>query len=186
MEKEPIEELFKKLQNQFDFEEPHNGHESRFLEKLKQPTAEVKQNKKKFNIWMPLSIAASLALVFVLSKQILMPTQSIKEQVVEIAPEASNTEFYFTSLVEEQINLLEAERTPVTDQLVDDTLEQLQKLEKDYQKLEKELVNGGNSKLILNAMIINFETRITLVKEVLTTIEDIKNLNEINDANITI
>ena len=37
-----------------------------------------------------------------------------------------------------------------------DSLFQLQKLKNDYESLEEDLVNGGDSKIILNAMITNF------------------------------
>jgi hypothetical protein len=114
------------------------------------------------------------------------PKPSLKEQVVKIAPEVSQTEFYFANLIEQQVQQLESEKSPETAQLVDDTLFQLQKLKNDYESLEEDLVNGGDSKIILNAMITNFQTRIDLLKEVLNQIENIKNLKSFNDENITI
>ena len=56
----------------------------------------------------------------------------------------------------------------------------------DYIKLEGELLNGGNSKLILSAMITNFQIRIDLLNDVLNQIETIKNLKNYNDENFTI
>ncbi len=70
--------------------------------------------------------------------------------------------------------------------MVDDTIIQLNKLETNYQKLEQDLLNGGNSKIILNAMIINFQTRIDLLKEVLNNVKEIKKLKSYNDENFTI
>ena len=63
---------------------------------------------------------------------------------------------------------------------------QLQRLNKDYETLEKDLVNGGDSKIIMSAMITNFQTRIDLLKEVLSQIENIKNLKSQNDESFTI
>ena len=105
---------------------------------------------------------------------------------MEIAPEVSQTEFYFVNVIEEQIQQLKNEKSPETAKLVADTLIQLEKLETDYETLEQELVNGGNSKIILNAMITNFQTRIDLLKEVLSNIENIKNIKSHYDENITI
>ena len=65
MNKTTLEDSFKNLKNDFDTENPENGHESRFLEKLKsQNTPVVKlSTTKKFN-WKPLlGIAASVVLL---------------------------------------------------------------------------------------------------------------------------
>ena len=134
--------------------------------------------------WKPLSIAASIIVLCVLGLQLVGSEPNIKEQIVEISPEVSQTEFYFASLIEEQVQQLKTYKSPETEQLVDDTLKQLNRLEEDYNGLEQELVDGGDSKLILNAMINNFQTRIDLLKEVLTTIESIKNLRYILDLNV--
>ncbi len=186
MSKDNLDQLFERLEGNFDFEEPRNGHQERFLEKLNRDNGVVQLQRKKTSWWKPLSIAASIAILCMLGIQVFTAQPSIKEQVVEIAPEVSKTEFYFASLIEEQVQLLKDEKSPETAKLVDDTLLQLDKLESNYQTLEQELINGGNSKIILNAMITNFQTRIDLLKEVLTNIENIKNLKAYNDENITI
>lgn len=187
MKEKDLEKLFEELQGQFDIENPENGHQERFYEKLNQPKGiATLQGRKKTIWWKPLSIASSVALILAVGFQLLTKEQSIREQVIEIAPEVSQTEFHFTSLIQEQIQVLENSKSPENEQLVDDTLKQLKKLETDYKKLEKELINGGNNKIILNAMIINFQTRIDLLQDVLTNIEEIKNLKLNNDANFTI
>ncbi len=186
MKEDDIKLLFERLHDDFDCENPKEGHQERFLAKLNRSNGVVSLQKKKRNWWKPLTIAASIAIVCALSLQVFTNKQSIKEQVVEISPEVSQTEFYFAGLIEEQVQQLRDEKSPETEQLVDDTLFQLERLEIDYKNLEQELVNGGDSKLLLNAMINNFQTRIDLLKEVLTTIESIKNLKYQNDANFTI
>lgn len=186
MEKDDIKLLFERLEGKFDNENTPEGHQERFLEKLNQSKGIVALKPKKANWWKPLSVAASIVLVCVLGAQLFKREPNIKQQVVEISPEVSQTEFYFASLIEEQVQELRTLKTPKTAQLVDDTLKQLNRLEIDYNELEQALVNGGDSKLILNAMINNFQTRIDLLQEVLTTIETIKNLNYQDDANFTI
>ncbi|MEM9000085.1 MAG: hypothetical protein AAGB24_07455 [Bacteroidota bacterium] len=186
MKKDNIEKLFERLSGEFDYEEPGTGHQERFLEKLNRSNRVIPLKQKKTNWWKILSIAASIALLFALGIQWFNTPTTIKEQVVEIAPEVSETEFYFASLIEEQVQELQNAKSPETAKLVDDTLLQLNRLEADYNKLEQELVNGGNSKIILNAMIINFQTRIDLLREVLTNIDEIKNLKPYNDANFTL
>lgn len=186
MSKDSLDSLFERLQGEFDVAEPQNGHQERFLEKLNQSQGTIALNKKKTSWWKPLSIAASIALVAILGYQAFGTQPNIKQQVVKIAPEVSQTEFYFANLIEQQVEVLKEEKTPETAQLVDDTLTQLQRLDKDYQTLEQDLVNGGDSKIILSAMITNFQTRIDLLKEVLSQIENIKNLKSQNDESFTI
>lgn len=186
MEKDNLEDLFKKLQDRFDTEEPALGHQERFLAKLNSANQTVSLSKPTFNWWKPLSIAASLALLVALAYPRLDLNKSVEEQVAEISPEVANTQFYFASLIEEQVKELEAEKRPETKKLISDTMDQLKKLEQDYKMLENELLNRGNSKLILSAMITNFQTRIDLLNDVLNQIETVKNLKNYNDANYTI
>ncbi len=186
MEKENLEKLFDKLHESFDFEEPTQGHEDRFLGKLNASKGIVGIQKRKKSIWKPLSIAAAALVLIALSIGKFNSQLTIEEQVAEISPEVSNSQFYFASLIEEQVKQLESETGPETKQIVDDTMVQLKKLESDYQQLEKDLINGGNSKFLLSAMITNFQTRIDLLQEVLNQIETIKNYKNYNDENFTI
>ena len=186
MEKENLEDLFKELHGQFDTEEPSSGHQERFLAKLNDSNQTITLNKPRVNWWKPLSIAASLALLVALVYGQLDLNPSLEEQVAEISPEVANTQFYFASLIEEQVKELEAEDSPETKKIISDTMIQLKKLEQDYKLLENELLKGGNSKLILSAMITNFQTRIDLLNDVLSQIETIKNLKNYNDENFTI
>lgn len=187
MKKEQLEQLFKDLQGNFDTEEPRTGHELRFAEKLTPRTdGVVPLRPQKRHFWKPFAIAASIAVLFMLGLIRYLPTLTVSEQVARISPEISNTEIYFVSLIEEQVQELEQESSPETKQLIDDTLAQLTKLEGNYKKLEQDLLKGGNSKLILSAMITNFQTRIDLLTEVMNKIESIKTLKTYNDENYTI
>ena len=181
-----IEELFKTLQGSFDTEEPAEGHQQRFLDKLSNANGVVRLAPKKRNWWRPLSIAASIILLFAVGASLYTNQPSMDEQLAKISPEASQTQFYFANLIEEQIKELENESTPETKILVDDTMAQLTKLEINYKKLEQDLINGGNSKLILSAMITNFQTRIDLLQEVMDKIENIKTFKNYDEENITI
>ncbi|MBU2946954.1 hypothetical protein [Zobellia uliginosa] len=184
MKKDDIDNLFKNLEGSFDLEAPAHGHEQRFLDRLNaQKNTKTLPNKE---WWKPLSIAASIAIICAITFGVFNSKPSLEQQVAEISPEVSRTEFYFASLIEEQINELKNESTPETKKIVDDTMIQLKKLETNYTKLEQDLINGGNSKLILSAMITNFQTRIDLLQDVLNTIESIKNLKNYDNAETTI
>ena len=186
LQNENLDELFRDLQGSFDTEEPAEGHQQRFLDKLHASKGVIGINSRKRNWWKPISIAATVAFLLSLSINYFGSEPSIEERVAEISPEAGQTHFYFANLIEEQVRELEKQSSPETKEIIEDTMRQLQKLEEDYNKLETDLVEGGNSKLILSAMIINFQTRIDLLQEVMNQIDTIKNINTINDENFTI
>jgi len=186
MEKDNIDKLFDKLQGTFDIEAPKEGHQQRFLEKLQASQGIVSIEKKKSNWWKPLSIAASVAILLGIGFNMFNTEPTINQQVAEISPEVSQTQFHFASLIDEQIKELESQSSPETQKIIDDTMVQLNKLDANYKMLEQDLLDGGNSKLILSAMITNFQTRIDLLQDVLDQVENIKNLKNYNDANYTI
>ena len=172
-----IEKLFKDLQGQFDTEMPMPGHEDRFLQRL-QKTQVIPEKQPRRNTWKFLAIAASLALLVSIGLRIVnTPAESA------IDPEFKKTEYYFASVLKTEMDKLEAEKDPVTARLVDDTMQQLHKLDEDYKGLQEALQNPGDQKLILNAMITNFQTRINLLQDVLTQIEEIKKLKNNSDEN---
>jgi hypothetical protein len=186
MKEENLEGLFKQLQGSFDTEEPSSGHKARFLERLTSARGVVSLKPKKIHWWKPLSIAASIAVLCAVGIGLLNNPPTLEERVAKISPEVSQSQLYFTSLIEEQVKQLESESTPKTKQMIDDTMLQLKKLETDYRALEQDLLKGRNSKLILSAMITNYQTRIDLLQEVTDKIENINESNTYNDENLTI
>ncbi|MCM4169914.1 hypothetical protein DHD32_00365 [Arenibacter sp. TNZ] len=185
MENNHFENLFRELKDSFDIVEPNDGHRQRFLAKLETPSGVITKTKKTSIRWKALSIAAALLLFCALGFNFFKPALSVQQQVSNISPEITNTEYYFASLIEEQIKKMQSETSPVTQKLITDTMGQLRTLDTDYKKMEQDLLNGGNSKLILSAMITNFQTRIDLINEVLEQIEEIKILKNYKNENIT-
>ena len=184
---EEIEGLLVNRNGFLDTEQPEMGHRERFLDRLEAAPMVTDIRQKRSSWFRPLSIAASIAIVIAVGIGMYVGSQpSIEEQVANISPEVANTEYYFASLIEDQVTTLQSESTPETQQLIEDTMKQLKKLEINFNGLEKDLIDGGNSKLILSAMITNFQTRIDLLQEVLDKVEIIKNLKKENDANYTI
>ncbi|HEA21221.1 hypothetical protein LCGC14_1086590 [marine sediment metagenome] len=184
MERDDIDKLFEDLQGSFDTNAPKLGHEQRFLEKLKASKKDANRRKKSW--WRPFAVAASIALLCTLAFGAYESLPTFEEKVAEISPEVSRTQFYFASLIEEKVKALEEESTPETRRIIDDSMLQLDKLESDYTKLEQDLVNGGNTKLLLSAMITNFSTRIDLLQDVLNHIENIKKLKYNDETKTTI
>lgn len=185
MEIDPIEKLFEELKGAFDTAEPADGHKQSFLAKLEaSPKSMAKTKTKRFGR-KSLSIAATMLLLCSLGYHFLYAPPSVKQRISEISPEITNTEFYFASVIEDQVKKMQNESTPETQKLITDTMIQLRNLDSDYKKMERDLLNGGNSKLILSAMIINFQTRLDLLNEVMEQIEKIKNFKNYKNENIT-
>ena len=187
--KDKIDELFIKLNDQFDIEEPKNGHEIRFMQKLNAQNNEtvvlITQPKSKgMSWWKPLSIAASL---FFLVAIVLKFSDNYQQQnVVEVPEEMEKAQVYFTSLINNEIQKINAEATPDTKKIIEDAMKQIKKLEQDYMLLEKDLLEDGESKQILYAMVTNFQTRISLLQEVIKQIENVKQLKNLEHENISI
>lgn len=184
--KNDIDKLFENLKGSFDTEEPAAQHKKRFLNRLENAQKVTNISVKRNYFSRPLAIAASIVVLIAVGFGVYTNLSSIDEQVAAISPEVANTQYYFASLIEEQVKELQQKSTPETQQIIDDTMSQLRRLEIDYKSLEENLIDGGNSKILLSAMITNFQTRIDLLKEVLNKIETIKNLKKQNDANYTI
>jgi hypothetical protein len=176
MKEDQFNELLNTLTALPDLEEPAVGHQERFLEKLNAVKGKEKEPLRRLDWWKPLSIAASIVLVLGIFLGSQLWDKGVDERITEISPEVSNTEFYFANLIEQQVAQLESESSPETRKIIDDTMLQLDQLESDYNQLKIDLLNGGNSKFILSAMIQNFQTRIDLMQDVLNQIETIKTL----------
>lgn len=186
MKEEELEMMFNNLKGSWDTAEPAEGHQVRFLERLSADNGTVVMRTRQHGWIKSLAIAACLAVVCVTAIFLVQQEPTVDTQVAQIAPEASQTQLYFSSLIEEQVKRIEAANTPATTTLVADTMSQLRNLEADYRRLEQDLINGGNSNLIMQAMIANFQTRIDLLQEVMNTINTINNINTTNDENFTI
>ena len=68
-----------------------------------------------------------------------------------------------------------------TESVIEEALEQLEELEDDYKSFMTELNNSSNSKLIINAMIKNYQKRLEILENVLNRIEQIKNTKTLNN-----
>lgn len=182
LENDKINGLFKQLQGSFDTEDPKEGHQLRFLEKLKDGKPTIAQTRaRKLNWLKPLAIAASLILMVGLyfGKAVVGP----ENELASVAPKMQETQTYFTSLIQQELNKIRVEQNEDTKVIVQDALVQLKKLEEDYAKLTADLLKNSTDKRILFAMITNLQNRASLLENVLIQIEEVKNLKLSSDEN---
>ena len=179
--KKNIDTLFKELEGSFDVHETPTGHQSRFLEKLNTSREEA---PKGISWWKSLSIAASIALLLAVGYIQLKP-KTIEGDLASVSSEMKETQSFFTTTINEELKTLQSFEAPETKKLVDDAMLQLTILEKEYETLKKDLVQSGNDKRVIYAMITNFKNRIDLLQQVIETIETITNYKN-NENEITI
>ena len=175
-DKKNIDHLFDN-QNHWDFEEPNQGHEKRFVAKLRKH--QITPNKRK-KIWIPLSVAASLLLGFGI---FYFNTTTSSPEKIAFSPQVQETHDYFSSVINTELASLKKNETPQSKALIRDAMKEMETLEKDYDKLKEEISKNGENKQIVFAMITNMQTRISFIKTVLEQVENINNLKTEKDEN---
>ncbi|QCE42664.1 hypothetical protein [Psychroserpens sp. NJDZ02] len=174
-----IEQLFKKLDHQFDVETPTLGHQQRFMDKLNASKTDLKVTSSKSTYWKPLlAVAASIALILTITFN-LKPDTADKD-LASISPELAETQSFFANTITFELNKLNTVKSPETEQLVNDALLRLGQLEKEYKNLKLNLIESGEDQRVIYAMITNFQNRIDLLQSTLLQIEAIKTLKQNN------
>ncbi len=179
MEHNDLNEVFNSLRNEFDVCETPQGHHSRFLKKLNSHNERKTTHQ---NWWKPLSIAASFATLIIIGTIFFSPNAA-KADLASVSPEMEQTQNFFTTTIEKELRTLQDYESPASKALVDDTLLRISNLEKEYENLKLDLVESGNDKRVIYAMISNFQNRIALLQQVIETIEEVKTLNNKHNEN---
>lgn len=66
--------------------------------------------------------------------------------------------------------------------MIEDALQEMERLEKDYESLKIEIRKNGENKQIVFAMITNMQTRISFIKQVLEQVEQINSQSNENNT----
>lgn len=175
--KDNLEKIFRDLENQFDTEEPTIGHFNRFESKLNKTATP----KKRFRLLSYVAVAASVVLLF--GVWLGASFSNTGMELAGISSEMEETQSYFIATIEKELGIIENERNDFTEQLINDALEQLKKLETQYNILTLELKESTEDKRIIYAMISNFQQRIDILQNLLIQIDDVKQLKAQNDEN---
>ena len=162
-ENEKLDNLFQKLEHDWDTEEIEVKHEQRFLDKLN-------SNKPAKKYFLAIAIAASVVLFIGIS---LLHRTEVKENEFQFASkETQQTDSIFTVLIEKELEKINEKKSPENKKIITDALKQMKVLDQDYEKIIKELETNGESKQIIYAMISNLQTRISFLQTVLEHIEE--------------
>jgi len=176
MKEDNIEKLFERMKDQLDIFEPADGHKTRFLDKLQQQSEVVQLSTKKKSWYKPLAIAASIAILLGVATMFTSFEPKEKADLASVSPQMEETQTFFTSAIQQQLEEIDQISSAETNALVKDAMNLLEKLESDYEDLKKDLVHSGNDKRVISAMIRNFQKRASLLEDVLQKINEINEL----------
>lgn len=179
MNKDNLDELFVRLENNFDLENPSTNHKTRFLEKLNNQKGIklVHVNKQKRSLLKPMmGIAASVVLL--ISLFIFSQKESVDRDLASVSPEMAKTQDFFMVSINDELHKLQEASSPETKKIIEDALSRIKVLEKDYESLKYDLNESGDDNRVIYAMISNFQNRIDILQNTLDQINTIKKISE--------
>ena len=173
-----------------ELELPKN-HKLRFEKRL-----EVLHSNKQRNHFFFLKIAASLVVLVALGFAIVNGVASEGDQpgttnatasfssLGAVSPEMQKVENYYISAI--NFELASLEKTPENQQLLDEYLEKIGKLDEDYKRLNKSLATDGINEKTINALITNLQLRLQLLLQLKDQLNEVQTRNDIKNENTTI
>ncbi len=184
MNNDAMKDMFARLKDELETQEPATGHKNRFADRLQQRAATIeKEQKKSWFSWRPLSIAASVVILLGFGMFFLQAPQQDTD-LASVSPEMKETQSFFTGAINQELEALKTLETPETKKMVDDAIKQITILETEYNTLKIDLKESGQDKRVIYAMITNFQSRIDLLKEVASQIDELKTFKIDNNENI--
>jgi hypothetical protein len=109
-------------------------------------------------------------------------TNFLQEKEVVFSPQVQETHDYFSSILTAEVSNLKKLENPATKIMIEDALQEMERLEKDYESLKIEIRKNGENKQIVFAMITNMQTRISFIKQVLEQVEQINSQSNENNT----
>lgn len=185
MKEDNINQLFERLQGEFNLKETPTGHQSRFMQQLNSQKPATAQ-KAKFAYWKPVAAIAAVVMVAFLLTGVFNPIQEEATGLASVSVEMAETQAFFNTAIATELDRLNNFESEAAKQLVNDAMLQLDNLEQEYVNLQEDLINSNNDKRVIHAMINNFQSRIDLLQHVVSTIEGIELINQSNTDETTI
>lgn len=132
------------------------------------------------HMWKAAAILLFAAVIWLMvDRQNQQETLNLSQIETSEGIDMSEVENYYVNLIEDKqeeiMHFIEV-YPEADDQLLSD----IHKLDSGYQELKKKLLQGPNEKII-DAMVINLQTRIEILNQQLNVLERIKQLKEQND-----
>ncbi|MEE2800858.1 MAG: hypothetical protein VX550_01605 [Bacteroidota bacterium] len=173
-------------QQDFDTTPLPNGHREAFLEKLEElcdeetkviplPIDKDGDKDKTFSLSKILKWSAAATLAVLLGIAGLKMT-STDTTVTEVSPEIAQTQTFFSSTIKNELEQLNTLRTAENAVIIEEALAAIEKLELQYEDIKQDYRINKDSKVVIAAMIENFQNRIQVLE---IAREKIKQLEEL-------
>jgi len=190
------------LKNSKDDHKLPEGHQSRFQERLAKALPEEKGiDHTTKNSGSGLSFFLKIAAVLIVAGGVIWfafakadtssqnqivdtdPTEQtdVKEdkhliQLSDLSPQFKKVEDYYLASINVEIARLEI--TDENKELIDSFLKQLEDLDKEYARLNKEITDSGISEEMINAMVDNLKLRLELLSKLKEKLNELKASND--------
>ena len=167
------------------------GHRKRFEDKLT-----TLHKPKKTTSFFFLKVAAALAIVFSLGylafNGLATGTTVDSEEgpdvkftsLSSVSPEMEKVENYYKAAISYELAGLE--KTPENQKILDDYLEKIGKLDRDYERLTKELAEKGINEKTINSLITNLQLQLQLLLQLKDELNDLQTRKDIKNEDTTI
>jgi septal ring factor EnvC (AmiA/AmiB activator) len=114
-------------------------------------------------------------------------SRETSRDLANVSPKMAETQDFFLVSINEELSKLQEEKSPETQQLIQDAMNRIKVLEKEYESLKEDLTESGDDSRVIYAMISNFQNRIDILKNTLEHIHIIKQFkNQSHATNNTI
>jgi hypothetical protein len=179
------------------------GHKDRFLEKLEKANEEIisydskdvvpdsrvnkgKQPDKKvvfLKPWAQWALVASIAVLLGIGG-LRIHNSNDDQGLSSVSTEMAHAQDFFTSTINQELIKLNKKENPDNKRIINDTKTALHKLEQQYITIKKDYMVNSDSKMVIAAMIQNFQSRIDLLQLALEQIEQLNDLKEQKDETL--
>ena len=182
-----LEDFIKKNKEQFELQEPTDGHLERFIRKL-----DKEEESKKTSVVTFWRVAAAIIILVAVSVSVLLPRFNTTDDVQyasmtlgDVSEDLAEVELYYESKLEKEYEALN--ELSQSDPEVKAYMDELEKLNEVYKELESQLYSSASHEKLVLAMIENFRLRLSLIEkleEKKSEITDETSYNEVNKTKV--
>ena len=177
-----LETFVKENRKSFDLMEPPAGLWAKIeLELDTKKNQEVRDKKKPLKLYLWMSTAAAILVVFGLAWFYVEKTQKSGIEIADVNVAYAQKEVHFTGLITEKRDSL-AIFASANPELYKKFTADLKKLDEEYDRLKQELPASPNRTFVVKAMVKNREIQLQLLKQqlsIINQVDDYKRINQI-------
>ena len=169
-----LEDFIKENKKEFDIDRPSVNLWSKIEQEL-----DKKKKKEPINLRLWIGIASSVIVLLGIAFLYVFPVKRENMSLADVNPVYAKKQVKFASLIEQKRDSLQifAVSNPELYQQFD---ADLQKLNKSYEALRKDLPASPNQQLVVKAMIKNLEIQLQLVSQQLSIISEVSQYKKEN------